>query len=440
MGSVILCIMPTYPHQLFTAPAFAIDAEMVRSFLELRLAESFTIDYKRNTDSVADTVAAMANTYGGIVLIGVDNDPKDQNLPGPLSGVKPSDKDRLVNKMVTVFDPPGWCPDVIPVTIDEKTLLVVRIDPDTVPRPLLYSGAARVRMDGRNGAADRRLLQLLFQQGADESAVMPGIDPRCPPDQHLAPHHRPTYMQAPPDVVIRASAARQLRRDGVRRRLRGNTIDALTSALSDRQGLPFGVRKSLPPALTALAMRAVPGERLGSWEVDPHHGSSRFVRISAGHGSLSEPPTKTGVRVECAVELTGGETGFAVHFDVLYWLGGERLAGELWVQTAFDAVAALTRRALPSLTKELTGTSEVATPPVELHIASGWPDHRPLSNSLSIEMLGERTGTAELRRGSEYLPEELVGVDDLKGATREALHNIALDWRFLHPQFPEIHG
>ncbi|MFB6517984.1 helix-turn-helix domain-containing protein [Streptomyces sp. NPDC056401] len=436
----MLFVMPTYPHQLFTAPASAIDADVVRSFLDLRLEESFTIDYKRNTDSVAETVAAMANTYGGIVLIGIDSDPKEQNLPGPLCGVKPSDKDKLVNKMVTVFDPPGWCPDVIPVVIDAKTLLVVRIDPDTVPRPLLHSGAAKVRVDGRNSTADRRLLQLLFQQGADEPMVMPGVDPRFPPDQHLAPQHQGNYGQAPPDVVIRASASRPLRHDGVRRRLRGTTIDALTSALSDRQGLPFGARKALSPALTALAGQACPGERLGPWEVDPHYGHSRFVRISTGHGSLLEPPTKTGARMECAVQLTGGGTGVDVHFDVLYWLGGQRLAADLWVQTAYDVVVALVRHALPALTQELTGTSNVAPPPIELHIASGWPDHRHLSNALNTSMLGERTGVAELHRGSEYLPEELVGVDDLKGATLEALHNIALDWRFLHPEFPEIHG
>ncbi|MFB7781912.1 helix-turn-helix domain-containing protein [Streptomyces vinaceus] len=430
--------MPTHPHQLFTAPTSAIDAGMVRSFLDLRLEESFTIDYKRNIDSVAETVAAMANTYGGIVLIGVDSDPKDQNLPGLPCGVKPSDKDKLVNKMVTVFDPPGWCPDVIPVTIEAKTLLVVRIDPDTVPRPLLHSGAAKVRVDGRNSTADRRLLQLLFQQDAVEPTVVPGIDPRFPPDQHLAPQHQGIYGPVPPDVVIRASVSRALRHNGVRRRLQGTTIDGLISALSDRQGLPFGSRKHLPPALTALAMQACPGEPLGAWEVDPYYGHSRFVRISAGHGSLSEPPTKAGVRMECMIDLTGGGTSADVHFDVLYWLDGQPLAGDLWVQTAYDVVVTLVRHALPALTQELTGTSNVATPPIELHIASGWPDHRPLSSSLNIAILGARTGVGELRRGSEYLPEELVGVDDLRGATLEALHNMALDWRFLHPEFPEI--
>lgn len=283
--------MPTYPHRLFTAPVSAIDAAMVRGFLDLGIEESFTIDYKRNIDAVTDTVAAMANSYGGIVLVGVDNDPKDQNLPGPLRGVQPSDKDKLVSKMVTVFDPPGWCPDVIPVEIDGTTLLVVRIDPDHAPRPLLHKGTAKVRVDGRNDTADRRLLQLLFQS-ADEPTAMPSIDPRFDPDQHSAPRYRPMYRQNPPDVIIRASTARPLRRDGARRRLRGTTIDALTSALSDRGGLPFTNSTYPLPALTELAAAVRPGDRLSQWEVDPDHGNSRFVRVSAGHGKLSEPPPR----------------------------------------------------------------------------------------------------------------------------------------------------
>ncbi|WP_147317768.1 AlbA family DNA-binding domain-containing protein [Streptomyces spongiicola] len=76
--------MPNLAHPLFSAPVDAVDGEMVRSFLALELEESFTLDYKRNIDATADTVAAMANTYGGVVLIGVDAHPKDSNLPGGL--------------------------------------------------------------------------------------------------------------------------------------------------------------------------------------------------------------------------------------------------------------------------------------------------------------------------------------------------------------------
>ncbi|MFJ3841938.1 ATP-binding protein [Streptomyces sp. NPDC090054] len=411
---------------------------MVRSFLDLSLEESFTIDYKRNIEAASETVAAMANTHGGIVLIGIDNDPKDPNLPGPLRGVQPSDKDKLVNKMVTVFDPPGWCPDVIPVTLDGITLLVVRVNPDTVARPLLYRGAAKVRVDGRNITADRRLLGRLFEE-ADAAPTPLGLDPRFAPDQHLSPRHRQTYREDPPDVVIRASASRPLRRDGVRRRLGGATIDALTASLSDRQGSPFGASQSPLMALTELMARTRPGERVGTWKVDPEYGNSRFVRISAGHYSRRpDQPLTPSMRVECSAELAGAGSNLDVHVDILHWLGEGRLSADLWTQSAYEVVRGLVRHALPALTRELIGTSSLSTPPIELHIAPGGPDLRPLADSLDTVVLGEGTGPGRLSRGSDYLSEELVGVDDLKGATLESLGNIALDWRFLRPQLPEI--
>jgi hypothetical protein len=61
----------------------------------------------------------------------------------------------VLRQMATTFDPPGWTPDVIPVTVDGKLLVVVRVDPDSVPRPLFHQGSVRVRLDGRNTTASR---------------------------------------------------------------------------------------------------------------------------------------------------------------------------------------------------------------------------------------------------------------------------------------------
>jgi hypothetical protein len=70
------------PHRLFTASASEIDFALVRSFLDLVIEEGFTIDYKTTEDAAVDTVAAMANTYGGVVLVGVRPDQHYKNRPG----------------------------------------------------------------------------------------------------------------------------------------------------------------------------------------------------------------------------------------------------------------------------------------------------------------------------------------------------------------------
>ncbi|MFD8369177.1 helix-turn-helix domain-containing protein [Streptomyces sp. NPDC059688] len=427
----MLMTMPNLAHPLFSAPVELIDSEMVRGFLALELEESFTLDYKRNVDAVSDTVAAMANSYGGIVLIGVDAHPKDKNLPGELVGVKAIDKDRLVSKMATTFDPPGWTPDVIPVTVDDRLLLVVRIDPDSVPRPLFHQGVVRVRLDGRNIPADRRLVYALFQQAADPVLAYTG-DPRFLPDHRSATRFQ--RAAAPPDLVIRAAVSRPLRRDAARLRLHGTTVDALMRSLSAPS---LTGAYELPERLHALVQRVGTHQDQQPWTIDPEHGNGRHVRLAAGHPIPG--PHQAGIRLECSATLPNGGSSLDVLFDLLLWTGGKKIANDLWVQACYEAVRALIRHALPTLTLELLGTASIPTPPIELHIASGVQGDPWLENTLSTDLLGEPTGAGRLRGGSEHLNEELVAAGDLPNAVIQALRNMALDWRYLHPNFPVLH-
>lgn len=433
----MLTTMSNRVHPLLTAPASAIDTAMVRGFLELEVEESFTVDYKRGFEDAAETVAAMANTYGGVVLVGVDAQPQDKNLPGPLVGAKAMDKDKLVTKMATTLDPPGWTPDVIPVTVDDKLLLVVCVDPNTAPRPLFYKGAVKVRLDGRNTTADRRLVQTMFAESGEPELAY-GTGPRYAPDNHLAPCHRPTYKNAPPNVVVRAAASRPLRTNGSRLRLRGTVVDALTQALS-RPGAVGATPCELSDRLARFAGTVTRHEFPGPWEVDPEFGHGRFVRLTAGHGSRTKPP-RTGVRWECTVDLVGDGSSLEVIFDALFWLDGDRLCSDLWVQACHTTVQTLAEEALPALTEALLGTAALPAPLVELHIAPGTAERLPLETLLNTDVLGPRVGNGALHRASEYLPEALVASGDLDSAVTEALHNIAVDWRFLYPQLPGIRG
>ncbi|MFD3499925.1 ATP-binding protein [Streptomyces sp. NPDC058678] len=429
----MLIVMPNLAHPLFSAPVDRVDTAMVRDFLALELEESFTLDYKRNIDGAPDTVAAMANTYGGIVLIGVDAHPKDKNLLGELVGVKAIDKDRLVSKMATTFDPPGWTPDVIPVTVSDKLLLVVRVDPGSVPQPLFHQGVVRVRLDGRNIPADRRLVHALFQQAADPVPAY-SSDPRFAPE-----HQRGTYqmygVRPAPDLVIRAAASRPLRRDAARLRLHGTTVDALMRSLSDPG---HAGSYKLPERLHAFVRRVDAQQDQRPWTIDPSHGHGRFVRLSAGHDSPAREQ-QARLRFQCTAVLANGGSSLDVLFDLLFWTGGQLIANDLWVQACYEAVRALVRHALPTLTGELLGTAAMPTPPTELHIASAKEqDVLTLEETLNTSLLGQRTGAGLLRRGSEYLPQDFMATGDLPSAVTEALRNIALDWRFLHPNFPAL--
>ena len=150
-------------HQLLTAPNGAVTLEMVEDFVSLGIPENLTVEYKREGDKPAEAAASLANTYGGIVLVGVSEG--DRGIPQDIVGVSRKEKEKLVNRMGTTYDPP-WSPEVIEVPLRDrdKVVLVLRIDPDQVPAPIVMDGAIWVRLDGRYVKANRQMMAALLAQ------------------------------------------------------------------------------------------------------------------------------------------------------------------------------------------------------------------------------------------------------------------------------------
>ncbi|MEU6407099.1 hypothetical protein [Streptomyces sp. NPDC046985] len=98
----------------------------------------------------------------------------------------------------------------------------------------------------------------------------------------------------------------------------------------------------------------------------------------------------------------------------------------------------LLANALPALTDSLLGSAPLPPPPAELHISSPVDAQLGLANCLDTDVLGSRTGAGALRPASEYLPEDVVSRGDLAAAVAETLRDIALDWRYLHPELPML--
>lgn len=71
-------------------PVHALTAEHIETLVRDRVPESFDLDYKSTLYGTSDAdkrdlsgdVAALANTAGGVILLGVDED--DQAPPSPL--------------------------------------------------------------------------------------------------------------------------------------------------------------------------------------------------------------------------------------------------------------------------------------------------------------------------------------------------------------------
>ena len=86
---------------------------MSGSWSAKNLPESLTLEYKEKySPSLVKSVAAMANSYGGLILVGVT----DQPGPGRLAGVPEQALVQIVNACHEQLEPP-WQPEIVPVPL-----------------------------------------------------------------------------------------------------------------------------------------------------------------------------------------------------------------------------------------------------------------------------------------------------------------------------------
>ncbi|WP_161789807.1 ATP-binding protein [Streptacidiphilus neutrinimicus] len=162
------------------------------------------MEYKESfAQKIPDSVAAMANTYGGMILVGVT----ERNLDDRIIGVPESTIVQIVSACHQKLEPP-WEPEIIPVPLpgsDGLMVLVVRVDPARAPRPLLIQGAAPIRLHGRNAVAGLPRLTQLITEAAPQVKTLgwrlphPEL-PRDANGQHAADFLVHTGMFVPVDA------------------------------------------------------------------------------------------------------------------------------------------------------------------------------------------------------------------------------------------------
>ncbi|WP_433474936.1 AlbA family DNA-binding domain-containing protein [Spirillospora sp. CA-142024] len=153
--------------------------DQIRRLVAMVGPESPTLEYKADmSTSIAKAVAALANTYGGLVLVGVTDDRK-------VTGVKEKTLERVSEHCHSAIEPP-WVPEIVPVPMDDdsgKYVLVIRVVPGVGPRPLLIEGAAPVRHHNTTHPASWQQLAALFAESdtqvqSDPWAIRPPNAPR----------------------------------------------------------------------------------------------------------------------------------------------------------------------------------------------------------------------------------------------------------------------
>jgi hypothetical protein len=156
------------------------DLARVQQIVTQNVLERGRIEYKRElTTKALEAISALANTFGGVVLIGVDE--AKQGLDR-LVGVPASDRTRLVSWCWSQLTPP-YSPEIIPISLghDDLYILAVIVNTDYARRPIMLNHGNRVfvRLEDQNQAPDwYRLRDLFTEQTA--SVQDPGMPPADP--------------------------------------------------------------------------------------------------------------------------------------------------------------------------------------------------------------------------------------------------------------------
>ena len=286
----------------FDLPPSAINAAALDEFLSEQLPEGINLDYKRElTDSVYETIAAMANTYGGIILVGVDEDKSfDPALPiFPPRGVKRGDRERLVNKAYTLLQPP-FVFDVKAVEASNGVpVLVIRVDPGRLDRPIVIAerDVHRVlfRLEGRNAPADRTRMAALFAEAPGAAAATAGPGNWEPQTHGRYPVDDMTRSTLVARIAVEASVPYDRLETAV---IDGPVIDAFDDALRDAPLTRWlEVASSIPDvhfdaSWNPLSVQhmSTSGLRMRRWRGAWHAGGSHMLDLPYGaQGALHLP-------------------------------------------------------------------------------------------------------------------------------------------------------
>ncbi len=288
----------TSAQSLLYAAASDVTIERVRALVRQVGAESPTIEYKEQmSDIIARGVAALGNTYGGLLLAGVTDD-------RIVRGVKEKTIESAAGHCAAKIEQP-WVPEIIAVPLGQGSdlhVLVLRVVPGRHPRPLLAGGVAYIRHQNTTHPADWQRLRDLFA----ESAAVRQDDLR---DLHAPdlPRGSDGASDGTVDFVLRSGLNVTVTRDAQWRPLAERTVTAFTGALN---------RSPLNAVLMRLAAGGAPAGGM-----NPFHrqglNRSRLVRLAWSGSPDGWPEDRPGpAEASVRLEVPGGYGHTAAHMRV----------------------------------------------------------------------------------------------------------------------------
>jgi hypothetical protein len=275
-----------------TTPASqdAWNLDRVRQIVAQNELERGRLEYKRelgNGRGALEAITALANTFGGVILIGVDEDKQGLDR---ITGVKAAERNRLVSMCWSQLTPP-FDPEIIPIKLDHDDLyiLAVVIDTGYIRRPVMLNQGNKVlvRLEDQNKAPDWYRLRDLFTEQSSSSQ-----DASLPPTDTII--HTPDDQERDVDLILRG----RLLLTGPRGRpthITGPGRDAALATL-DSNNTPLTGSGS---SLVSLMSQVIPGSfDVSSWQLDGRANAQQFTARWQGLAPKGRALTEARISVE----------------------------------------------------------------------------------------------------------------------------------------------
>ena len=141
---------------LFTQPTNTISYDDVVSFCEQGISEGVNLDYKRDfPKSLEKTISAFANTFGGMIIIGVEDE--DSKPKRPFVGIKYKQKleERVWNIILDNIYPPLFPEIRVCPPKKNKTFVIIRVPQSSdTPHAIYNNTDVYIRTGNRNKPED----------------------------------------------------------------------------------------------------------------------------------------------------------------------------------------------------------------------------------------------------------------------------------------------
>ena len=142
---------------IFTKPIAEMSYQDVVSFCQQGIGEGVNLDYKKDfpASGLEKTISAFANTFGGVILIGIEDE--DSKPKPPFEGIEHKDRleERVWNIIVDNIYPPVFPEIRVCPPHNNKTFVIIRVpQSNETPHAIYNNTQVYVRTGNRNKPED----------------------------------------------------------------------------------------------------------------------------------------------------------------------------------------------------------------------------------------------------------------------------------------------